>query len=170
MSLQASNSSIQFREVSGRAADFLHELNDPEILRNRKIPTVASIELRKEQIARLRDNISVLEAKRDEFNRKMEEYIQNLATLVRGIEKGIAAEAEKAGDDPGATPGHDTRVRCLGCECEAVFRGLQIIFARESNESFTLPTEVYVLEGTRLKKGHFSCTSCGSERLVIRAG
>jgi hypothetical protein len=168
MSPKASDSSIQFKEVSSRAADFLHELNDPEILRNRKIPPAASIELRKEQVARLRENIGVLEAKRDEFNRKMEEYIQNLASLVRGIEKGIAAESNKL--ESGAAVGQDTLVRCLGCESEAIFRGLQIIFARESNESFTLPTEVYVLEGARLKKGHFSCSACGSERLVIRAG
>jgi hypothetical protein len=60
-------------------------------------------------------------------------------------------------------------VRCLSCETEAIFRDLQIIFARESDESIALPTQVYVLTGGVLKKGHFTCRSCGTESLVIRA-
>jgi capsule polysaccharide export protein KpsE/RkpR len=159
---------IKFQESSTSAKDFVHELNDPEMLRNRRIPPRASIELRRQQVARLRDNITVLVSKREEFNRKMEDYIQNLRSLIRSIEKGIAAELKKLpGEGAGAAQG--TLVRCLGCESEEVFQRLQVIFARESSESFTVPTEVYVLDGDVLKKGHFACALCGTDGLVIRA-
>ena len=66
-----------------------------------------------------------------------------------------------------ASPG--TKVRCLNCETERNFRKLQIIFARESDESISTPTEVYVLERGALKKGHFACHTCGTDSLVIQS-
>ena len=159
---------IQFQEVSTTAAEFLHELNDPSLLRSQKIPPLAAIELRKQQIQKLRENIAVLAAKREEFNRKMEDYIRNLEALIRSLEKTIALEVERIDGGEGQ-PGPATKVRCLSCETEAIFRDLQIIFARESDESIVLPTQVYVLTGGVLKKGHFTCGSCGTESLVIRA-
>jgi hypothetical protein len=159
---------IQFQELSTSAAEFLHELNDPSLLRSHAIPAAAAIELRKQQVSKLRENIAVLASKRDEFNRKMADYIQNLESLIRSLEKTIAAEVEKAlSGDPASA--HGTSVRCLSCETEAIFRDLQIIFARESDESIALPTQVYVLTGGVLKKGQFRCGACGTESLVIRA-
>ena len=131
---------------------------------------MASIQLRRQQVARLQENISILAAKRREFNRRMEDYIQNLTSLIRSIEKGISAETERLHGITETRTCEATRVRCLGCESETIFKGLQVIFARESDESITVPTEVYVLDGNALKKGHFSCMSCGPDSLVIRAG
>ena len=49
-----------------------------------------------------------------------------------------------------------------------MFKEMQIVFARESDESLCLPTEVYVLEGSALKKGLFLCDACGPGNMVIR--
>ncbi len=79
-------------------------------------------------------------------------------------------------DGPGAAPGASestdltfTRVTCLRCETERRFDGLKVVFARESEESLTRPTELYVLESGALKKGHFQCLKCGTGSLVIKA-
>ena len=61
---------IEFLEVSQNASDFLHELSDPDLLRSRDIPNAVKLELRKHQISRLRATVSVLTAKREEFNRR----------------------------------------------------------------------------------------------------
>ncbi len=159
---------IAFEELSTSATDFLHELNDPALLRHRNMPPRARSELRRQQVRRLKENIDILLAKRAEFNRKMEEYIENLRALIRSIEKG---DARGSGTDPERAArgeGTATLVRCLGCESQRLFRNLQVIFARESQESLDLPTEVYVLDGDVLKKGRFRCESCGSSHLVIR--
>lgn len=159
---------IEFQEVSTNASDFLHELNDPDLLRNRDIPEAVKLELRKHQISRLRATISVLTAKREEFNRKMEEYVGNLQRLVATLE----SKAEDSRGEPGAGPATEptlTRVCCLRCETERRFEGLKVVFARESEESLSRPTELYVLLGGSLKKGHFQCLKCGTESLVIKA-
>ena len=160
---------IRFQETSASATDFLHELNDPDLLRNRWVSPKAAIELRKQQVTKLRENIVTLSSKRDEFNRKMEEYIHNLEALIHSIEKTISLDSSRLGDSKSAAAGQATLVRCLTCDTQAVFKELQIIFARESDESLSLPTEVYVLDSGVLKKGHFQCGSCGTESLVIRA-
>ena len=161
--------SIHFCELSASAKDFVHELNDPSILRNQQMPPAASIEIRKHQVERLKANIEVLVTKREEFNRKMEDYIQNLNSLIRSIEKRILTDGDKLGDGVAELAGSATRVRCLGCGKEVEFEGVQILFARESEDSFTRPTNVYVLDNGQIRKGHFSCQSCGDESLVIRA-
>jgi hypothetical protein len=159
---------IKFQEVSSTATEFLHELSDPDLLRNRRIPPAAAIELRKQQVLKLQQNIVVLVGKREEFSRRMTEYIHNLEKLVRSLENGISTDGEQAGESQ-TLASTGTKVRCLNCETERNFRKLQIIFARESAESMATPTEVYVLEGGSLKKGHFACRACGTESLVIQS-
>ena len=162
---------ILFQETSSRTTDFLHELNDPGVLRNQLIPPSTAIELRRQQLSKLRQNIEVLTTKREEFNRKMDDYVASLEALIRGIEKSIVHDIQKTGtraEAPG-TAGLSTHVRCTKCETERIFREIQIIFARESDESLSLPTELYVLTDGTIKKGHFRCGNCGTESLVIRA-
>ena len=160
---------IEFQEVSANASDFLHELNDPTLLRNRDIPSAVKLELRRHQISRLSATISVLAAKREEFNRRMEEYVSNLGRLVATLEKSL--ETDKVQPESGAPTKHPTltRVCCLHCETERRFEGLKVVCARESEESLTQPTELYVLDRGSLKKGHFRCLKCGTESLVIKA-
>ncbi len=167
---------IEFQEVSQNASDFLHELNDPDLLRSREIPNAVKLELRKHQISRLRATVSVLTAKREEFNRKMEEYVGNLQQLVATLQAMDADDEASgggaAGPPPPASESTDspvTRVSCLRCETERRFDGLKVVFARESEESLTHPTELYVLESGSLKKGHFQCLKCGTGSLVIKA-
>jgi len=160
---------IEFQETSASATDFLHELNDPALLRNRVIPPRAALELKRQQILKLRSNITFLAAKREEFNRKMDDYVRNFEALVSRLEAGLPATGEPEDSGPGAGVRPGTNVRCLTCDTEHVFRELQIIFARESDESIASPTEVYVLDGGVLKKGHFRCGSCGPSGLVIRS-
>ena len=159
---------IQFLESSSSPKEFLHELNDPNLLRTKALPRSAKIELRRQQIVKLRENIRVLGTKREELNRKMDDYIRNLQGLISSLERTMRSEqsqvAETGSDVP---PG--TQVRCLACETERVFRDLQVIFARESDESLSLPTEVYVLTAGAIKKGRFACSACGTESLVIRS-
>lgn len=158
---------IEFQEVSQNAGDFLHELNDPALLRSREIPGAVKLELRRHQIARLRATVSVLTAKREEFNRRMEEYIGNLQRLVASLE--ARSDEDASGTVSESTGPTVTRVSCLRCETERCFDGLKVVYARESEESLTKPTELYVLEDGSLKKGHFQCLKCGTESLVIKA-
>ena len=160
--------SIQFEEISTSATDFLHELNDPSLLRAADISPKVAVELRKQHLLKLRENIDVLTAKRTEFNRKIEEYIQNLKALIRNVEKSIATAVEKLSKLEAETHPQATLVRCLCCDTQRIFRDLQILFARESDESLSLPTELYVLQGEIFKKGRFRCGTCGDENLLIR--
>jgi len=159
---------IEFQETAVSATDFLHELNDPNLLRNCTVPPRVAVELRKQQVHRLRENISVLTAKRDEFIRKMENYIENLRALIRSIERNLEVEIQSESDHDAQVDSQTTLVRCMSCDAQALFKELRIIFARESEESLSRPTEVYVLDGSALKKGFFCCRSCGAENLVIR--
>ena len=135
------------------------------------MPPGATIELRRQQILKLQESITVLTTKREEFQRKMEDYITSLKELIGGLERSILSEIEKAGSGgDGALAAASIHVRCLRCEAEKVFEEIQIIFARESDESLSLPTQVYVLDAGVLKKGQFRCESCGTESLVIRSG
>ena len=161
---------IVFQVISAKPTDFLHELNSPDILKSQLMPPGATIELRRQQILKLQESIAVLTAKREEFQRKMEDYIASLEELIRGLERNILSEIEKTGAAEGsALPEAAIHVRCVRCEAEKVFADLQIIFARESAESLSLPTELYVLEGGSLKKGLFRCEGCGTDNLVIRS-
>ena len=98
----------------------MHELSDPSLLKNRDIPGSAKVELRKHQVARLRATIDVLSAKREEFVRRMEEYIGNLTRLVDELEKNMSQDELANGrtrlDDPGVL----TRVQCLHCSTYAI--------------------------------------------------
>ena len=156
---------IEFQETAVSATDFLHELHDPGLLRSGALPPHVAAELRRQQVQRLRENISLLVAKRDEFNRKMETYIENLRALIRSIEKSISVGLDVKDDEGGLKA---TLVRCMSCDTQRTFQELRIIFARESDESLARPTVLYVIEGSALKKGHFRCNSCGAENLVIR--
>jgi hypothetical protein len=160
--------SIEFRELGVPSTDFLHELQDPAILKTKPLPPKATAELRRRQVERLRANIFALNGKRDEFNRKIAEYVENLKALIRSIERAIQSQAPQsdAAGAEGETPA--TLVRCLGCDTHKVFRDIQVVFARESLDAMDRPTEVYVLEGSTLKKGQFHCAACGTENLLIR--
>ena len=160
---------IEFQEVSANASDFLHELNDPNLLRNRDVPSAVKMELLEAQISRLRATILVLGAKREEFNRKMEEYIRNLTQLVATLEKSFQIDDRQTAPNPQTTHRALTKVCCMHCAMERRFEGLKVVFARESEESLSQPTELYVLEHGSLKKGHFRCLKCGTESLVIKA-
>lgn len=159
---------IQFLETSTSPKDFLHELNDPNLLRAKALPPSARVELRRQQIVKLRENIKVLGSKRAELNRKIGDYIVSLQGLIASLEKTVRAEQDQHSEVAVVTP-PGTQVRCLVCETERVFRDLQVIFARESDESLALPTEVYVLADGTIKKGRFACGACGTESLVIRS-
>lgn len=162
-------STIEFQETSGNAKEFLHELNDPDLLRNRRMPPAASLAIRKQQVSRLKENVRVLVKKREEFNKKMEDYIANLTALIVKIENQISGNQESASEKKDEAPGSATQVRCLACETETMFRDFHVLFAKESDDSYTGPTSVYVLDGQRVRKGHFFCRKCGQGNLLIRS-
>lgn len=158
-----SGSGIDFHESDEKVADFIHELADPQLLRTASLPSRVVRELRKGQILRLERNIEVLLEKRREFNQKMDAYIENLRSLIESLAAG-----GNAGEGT-ATVGGGTRVRCTHCDKERFFEELQVIFARESQETMDAPTECYVSCRGRIKKGVFRCLECGGDSLVIRA-
>lgn len=155
--------SIYFREISSQAAEFLHELDDPELLRMPHLAPDVRSQLRRAQVARIEESISLLRARQEEFNQKMEEYVANLRRLMTSLLAG-ARESQSSPVEAGGT-----RVRCPRCEREERFANLQILFARECADSFNSPTECYVSEDGEIKKGVFSCRECGGESLLIRA-
>ena len=161
--------SIEFKELSSDAKEFLHELNDPNLLKNREVPAAAKLQLKKHQVSRLRSTISVLEAKREEFTSKMSQYIGNLTRLVESLETNIEDDATVARTAPISAGSGETRVQCLHCNIERSFTPMNVIFARESETSLGEPTELYVLAGESVKKGYFVCCVCGTQSLVIKA-
>jgi len=157
---------IYFDEVEANPADLIHELADPEIGKAIPLPRTAATALRRQQVARLEDNIVLLRRKQEEFNRKMEEYIQNIRALIGSLERSLSSD-ERTPAAPTA-PAGSTQVRCLSCGVEKVFGGLRVIAAKESTESITGPTTLIVEEAGRIKKGTFACPRCGNENLLIR--
>jgi hypothetical protein len=157
---------IQFQQTRCDSGDLLHELTDPGLLRARTLSTTVANELRRGQIAKLQENIRILRAKQAEFNAKMEQYVANLERLMDSIQRSIARELARSPTSAGSRAG--THVRCQGCQQERTFPELEVIFARESDESLNLPTQCYVSDQGRIKKGVFSCRRCGSEHLTIR--
>ena len=106
--------SIFFQESSSDSAEFLHELSDPNLLRPPSFSPAAAIQLRKEQVRKLQENIRVLRKKQAEFNDKMEDYIANLNRLIESLERSITTDLSRVPAD-GAHSGA-THVRCLKCE------------------------------------------------------
>lgn len=161
-------SKIRFQELSSTATEFLHELNDPDLVRAPNLaPAVVSL-LRREQVEKLQQNIELLRRKQEEFNSRMEEYISNLRRLVESLQKKAAEEGALP---PRRPPGYaaGTVVNCSRCGCEERFSGLTVIFARESSDALDRPTQCYVSDEGKIKKGIFRCESCGSDALVIRS-
>ena len=159
---------IYFEEVQASPADLIHELADPEIGGAISLPPTAAVALRRQQVARLEDNIVLLRRKQEEFNRKMEEYIQNIRALIGSLERAISSDGKAPAGKTGGKHRESTQVRCLGCGEEKVFDRLRVIAARESSESITHPTVLIIEDAGRIKKGTFACPKCGNENLLIR--
>jgi hypothetical protein len=158
---------IIFEELETTPADIMNEIAGAGMDRQVPIDRGASRELRRRQVARLEDNIVLLRRKQEEFNRKMEEYIQNIRALIGSLERSLAAEAQAGPEPPRPTAG-STQVRCLSCGQEKVFEDFRVIAARDSEESIDRPTVLIVEESGKIKKGTFSCPQCGNENLLIR--
>jgi hypothetical protein len=158
---------IIFEELETTPADILSEIADTGTDKPAAIDPGASRELRRRQVARLEDNIVLLRRKQDEFNRKMEEYVQNIRALIGSLERNLAAEAQES-PPPARQPVGSTQVRCLSCGQEKVFEDFRVIAARDSEESLDRPTILIVEESGKIKKGTFSCPQCGNENLLIR--
>ncbi len=178
---------ILFQEISDNSADFLHELNDPDLLRARSIPKSVTDQLRQQQARKLETNIATLRQKQIQFNQKMNDYVTGLQRLIGSLKAASgAADPSASGaadpfaavaagsfgkaatlEDPALVGG--VRVHCQGCECERTFDHLRMLFARESDESIHQPTECYVTDCGTIKKGTFFCETCGAEMLTIRS-
>jgi hypothetical protein len=158
---------IAFQEFNADPHQWLQEIRDPALVRGKPVSLQVSVELRCEQLRKLRGNIDRLRAKQAEFHRRLEEYIENLQRLAASIEQGLEADRAKLGSQP--VEPRSTHVHCVGCQGERIFERFEIVFARESEEAFNRPTECYVFDGSQLKKGVFRCLSCGSDSLTIRA-
>lgn len=158
----SSPGAIIFRELSARATDFLHELDDPAIVRPGALSSDVAQLLRAEQVHRLRANIASLRERQREFNQKIEEYIDNLERLVASLERSPPSRGDHE------RPKTATLVTCPSCRGEREFPELHVIFARESDESLTSPTDCYVSDRGRLVKGRFRCETCREEALTIR--
>lgn len=159
---------IFFQEISGDTSEFLHELSDPDLVRAQSIPSEVSARLRGAQVEKLQLNISTLRKKQAEFNRKMDDYVGNLERLIRSLESVTPAQTNAAPGVEGPE-NQTTMVRCQNCEDERTFDDLNVLFARESEESIHQPTECYVSKSGEIKKGVFFCSSCGGETLTIQS-
>ena len=157
---------ILFEESSHEPREFLHELNDPDLLRARSIPRRAAVEIRRQQADKIVRNIEKLRAKQAEFNAKMDDYVGNLERMLEALERRDAEDAAETKREPADARG--TRVTCSACGAEEVFEHLDVLFARQSDDAFDAPTECYVSELGRIKKGVFCCGGCGSAGVTIR--
>ncbi len=159
---------IFFEETSSNPAEFISELGDSRLYRSKSVSAQTTRILRRQQVGRLEANIDFLRQKQNEFNRKMEEYIESIRSLIRSLEQSVAGETTPLDARPIAAPAFGTQVKCLLCGREAVFRDIQVIVARDSMDSIQAPTELIVERGGLIKKGSFRCPECGNENLSIR--
>jgi hypothetical protein len=161
------SSGIRFEEARLDPAAIARELADLRERKEAPLPGAAARTLRRQQMGRLETNIRLLRKKQEEFNRKMEEYIQNIRALIGSLEREEAAEdgAGPAGETP--EPSAGTHVRCLGCGEEKMFDGVRVI-SPGSRSSLDRAADFVVDDGGTIRKGRFSCARCGSGNLVIR--
>lgn len=165
------STTINFEELKSDAAQLMQELGSPDALKNLRVPFPVAVELRKHQIARLEDNITILRRKQDEFNRKMEDYISSLTRLIANLRRGVQRDSKKpaVGEPaPAAEKLGGTHVRCVGCGAERDFIDVNVLVALEPEDYLARPTEVIVQKAGQLKKGFFSCPRCGEYNLTIR--
>ncbi len=159
---------IFFEETSSNPAEFINEIGDSDHYRSKSISPQATKILRRQQVGRLEANIGFLRQKQEEFNRKMEEYIESIRSLIKNLEQSVAGDATPVEAPVPAPAAAGTQVSCLSCGREAVFRDIQVIVARDSTESINAPTELIVEREGLIKKGTFRCSDCGNENLTIR--
>ncbi len=159
---------IFFQEISSDTSEFLHELSDPDLVRAQSIPSEVSAHLRSAQVEKLQHNVETLRNKQNDFNRKMDDYVGNLERLIQSLESSKSSAA-KAIDATLAEESSVTRVTCQSCEDQRTFDDLNVLFARESEDSIHQPTQCYVSKSGEIKKGVFFCSSCGGETLTIQS-
>ena len=152
---------IFFEETSGEPGDF-RALADPG-LPGRPISPQTVLALKQSQVARLETNVVFLRKKQEEFNRKVEEYVQSIRALILSLKNGAGAEARGAGTGPAGT-----EVRCLTCGAAKVFGEILVVQARDSLTCLSRPTELIVDDAGQIKKGSFRCPRCGNGNLLIR--
>ena len=158
---------IQFREIEIDSTNLLREIGTPGLKKNFKLPPQVAQELRRQQIHRLEENITLLRKKQEEFHHKMEDYVSSLRGLIKNLQQGAPTRtvSDKALE---AKVSAGTYVRCVGCGTEHVFSNLDVLFAHEPEDMFTKPIEVIVQQEGKLKKGTFRCPRCGDCNLSIR--
>ena len=158
---------IHFQEMEIPSTELLREIGAPGLKKNFKLPPQVAQELRRQQIHRLEENITLLRKKQEEFHHKMEDYIGSLRSLIKNLQQGTPAlSVPDADSEAKENPG--TYVRCVGCGTEHVFTNLDVLFADEPEDMFTKPIEVIVQQEGKLKKGTFRCPRCGDCNLSIR--
>jgi len=160
-------SGIVFHEISSNPDDFLSDLVDADLRKARNLSPAAVCALRRHQVARLEGNVAFLQKKQEEFNRRMEEYIQSIRALIGSVERSLDAEGIH-GRRPAAKARGGTRAHCVSCGAATVFRDLHVIAGRDSLESLGEPAGLIVDDAGALKKGSFSCPRCGSGSILIR--
>ena len=155
-----SASGIFFEELTANPADLLFELTRPEYATRKTMSPATAEFLRNQQALRLEGNIASLRKKQEEFNRKMEEYIQSLRSLINSLTPPADGVAKSR---PGGT-----HVSCLGCGSIKVFSDIQVISSLGLPVSVPRPLELIVATGETIKKGIFHCPTCGNSHLIVR--
>ncbi len=157
---------IYFEEVPASPADLLSEVASSGQKRRTALSSSAARTLRRQQVSRLGENIVLLRRKQEEFNRKMEEYIQNIRALAGSLERSLGAEEREPDSETGRRLREGTQVRCLSCGEETEFQDLTVLVDCDGSESGA--DLLIVDDGGELRKGSFSCPLCGNENLLIR--
>ena len=153
---------IFFEELNSNPAEFLFEFFRPGAASMPPISPAAAASLRNLQVSRLEANIGLLRRKQEEFNRKIDEYVQGL----RGLIQSLADPAEPGSDPP--QRGGGTQVACLGCGSVRLFSDIQVISRHEPAPSTPGPIGLMVEQCGCLKKGTFRCPTCGDQHLSVR--
>ncbi len=162
--MESETPQIVFEEITIATGKLMQELASPEARKNRKVPFPVASQLRQHQITRIEENIQVLRRKQAEFNKKMEDYVQSLESLLKSLQEGGDAQADSEDlEDPGGT-----YVRCIGCGLERQFEEVHVLVALEPEDYLAEPTEVIVQKEGELKKGLFKCPQCGNSNMTIR--
>ena len=167
-SMNLMSDAIIFEVLSSDSDEFIHEFAEPGTLRLPTVSQEASTEVCRGQIKKLRQNILHLRSQQALLNEKIEDYVRHVGALIEQLESDLSVRGELTAVVGEQNDRSGTTVKCLSCDHEKHFPDLEIIFARESDESLLKPTQCYVRDASTIKKGIFRCLRCGGQALMIR--
>ena len=116
--------------------------------------------LRRDQLVRLEQNIRSLEAKRAEFNQRIEKYLCQLRQLCGALKDQLQKEEAEPQE------GEEVLVKCLGCGSQRVFSSWRLL-GRLPDPDRQWQYKYWIATPEGLQQGSFRCSECGGAAIRV---